>query len=190
VTVKDEHVEEELLQRYFDGELEAAQRAEVAGHVERCERCAERVRGLSELHRVMGIAAEESARGVDFDALFGRIERGVAEQPRAGVVERLSFAMEERGQRPRQILMPAAVGLAAAAALLLVLRPQPAVEVERAPLSGTPAAAATNRVGGGSSELDEVDFGAKTGTVWDVPVADGVSDLVVWIDDDDEQGTE
>ncbi|MFI5305703.1 MAG: anti-sigma factor family protein [Polyangiales bacterium] len=188
--MKDEHVEEELLQRYFDGELDAAQKAEVAGHVERCERCAERVRGLSELHRVMGIAAEESARGVDFDALFGRIERGVAEQPRAGVVERLSFAMEERGQRPRQILMPVAVGLAAAAALLLVLRPQPPTgQSEGAPVSSPAAAATSSASGTGSSELDEVDFGAKTGTVY-VPGADGVEALVVWIDDDDDKGTE
>jgi len=188
--MKDAHVEAEQLHRYFDGELAAGPANEVAAHVERCEVCAAELRGLRQLRRLVTLAAEEGGREVDFGALFARIERDVKSQPRAGLMERVAFGMRQ-SSRTQQIFVPvAAAALAAAAAVLLFVRPgvQPPVEQGR---PSQPEARISTPVPPSepNSEVEQVDFGEKTGTVFEVALADGVSTEVVWIDDD-EQGRE
>ncbi len=187
--MNDEHVEEELLNRYFDGDLAPAHASEVAQHIERCASCAARHRALGELQRLIGIAAEDDGRQVDFDAVFGRIEGAVRRQPAPGLGERVSFELHDRVERRTALLwMPAAGALAAAAALALMLRSGNSQPAPRAVANGADPVQA--RVAPGSSEVEQVDFGAKTGTVFEVAVADGVSTPVVWIDDDGDQGAE
>jgi anti-sigma factor RsiW len=149
------HLEEELLQRYFDGDLDAGEASQVASHLAECEACATRERSLAALRVSMGVLAEESARDVDFDALFGRIERGIAESAPRGV---------HANRRPARLWLPAVGVLAAAAALLMFLR------------SGPPP--------NSSTEIEEVAFGEWGGTVFEVALADGASTKVVWINDE------
>jgi len=149
------HIEEELLQRYFDGDLVADEADKVASHLGECEACAGRLRSLQALRVGVGVLAEESARDVDFDALFGRIQRGIDESAPRGV--------HVRG-RPRRIWLPAIGVLAAAAALMMFLR------------GGPPPSSST--------EIEEVAFGEWGGTVFEVALADGASTKVVWINDD------
>src|SRR5256885_15405682 len=85
--MNDEHVEEELLQRYFDGDLAPASAASVAQHLGQCERCAARHRTLGALHTAIERAALERTTGVDFEALLGRIEQDASTRPQ-GVVAR------------------------------------------------------------------------------------------------------
>jgi anti-sigma factor RsiW len=149
------HLEEELLQRYFDGDLGADEHSQVASHLAECDACAARQRSLQALRVGVGVLAEESARDIDFDALFGRIERGIAESAPRGVRTRT---------RPTRIWLPAAGVLAAAAALVMFLR------------GGTPPSSST--------EIEEVAFGEWGGTVFEVALADGASTKVVWINDE------
>jgi anti-sigma factor RsiW len=190
--VNDEHVEEELLNRYFDGDLAAASASEVTRHLETCVSCASKHRALGELRRLIGIAAEHGSHGQDFDALFGRIEQSTRTQAAPGLGERVSFAIRDRvSSRSRQVFMPAVAGaLAAAAALVLILRPGPSSAPPQEPSAAGPNVETAALTSAGSSEVEQVDFGAKTGTVFHIALSEGISTHVVWIDDDDEPGME
>ena len=194
--MNDKHLEEELLNRYFDGDLRPGPAATVAQHLETCSQCSERHRALVALRGMIDMAAEESSRNVDFEALYGRIERGIRERPEPGWLERLRvFWRDLSEQRPGQVWVPAA-GLVAAAAVLVVwintpapspASPQarvpevPAVPQVEPPTEPSPQAAA------GNSEIVQVDFGGNAGTVFEIALADGVSTPVVWINDDVQQ---
>ena len=186
--MNDEHVQEELLQRYFDGELAETPAAQVAQHVQGCPHCTARHRALSGLHRAISVASEDGASGVDFEALFGRIEQGVRERSSPGLGERLSMRWGGRAvQRSRRFWMPAAGALAAAAALLVFLRNAPQ---QRQPPDAVPEATALAGEQPApfiNSEIEQVDFGSNAGTVFEVALAEGVSTAVVWINDDVEQ---
>jgi anti-sigma factor RsiW len=148
------HLEEELLQRYFDGDLEADEASQVTSHLAECEGCAARHRSLEALRAGVGVMAKENARDIDFEALFGRIERGIAETAPRGLRART---------RSTRLWMPVVGVLAAAAALMMFLR-------------GSPPNAST--------EIEDVAFGEWGGTVFEVALADGASTKVVWINDD------
>jgi len=197
--VNQEHLEDELLQRHFDGDLRPGRAAEVKQHLESCTACSERRRALVALHGMVEMAAEQSARDVDFDALYARIEHGIREQRTASLTERLAVRWRDLAeQRPGQLWVPAGAALAAAVVLLMVFRGEPApqqtAQHEQAPaqhdeaagddeLAAAPApqAAASSE---GSSEVVQIDFGSNAGTVFEIALADGKSTPVVWINDD------
>jgi len=203
------HVQEEVLHRYFDGELQASEAATVRGHLASCERCTARHGALSALRQMITVAAEQSSLDVDFDRAFLRIEREVRAQPhelpgeQGGLFEQiLGWLKTTLAERPERLWAPA-LGVAAAAALLLVLGRQerspelaqsepvsaPAVEATAAEDKSPLGAAGSEPAAGlhegalamASSEVVQVDFGDQTGTVFEVAVADGVSAPVVWI---------
>src|SRR5689334_11400447 len=170
----DQHLDEELLHRYFDRDLNSDQRAEVETHLQRCPACGARLGELQTLRGQIARAAEASAREVDFDALFGRIEQGIARSKPAGTVERLSvWRKEQADQRPARLWASAAGLLAAAAAALLLVRAG----------LGLPGGAPESS----SIDIEQVAFNDDYGgTVFQVAVADGVSTQVVWINDYDD----
>lgn len=193
--MNDQHVQEEQLQQYFDGELAPASAAEISRHLEHCDPCSRRHRALFVLHEAIGRAAEDSAKDVDFDALFARIEKGVQQQPAPGLAERTQvWWREQLDQRSRVLWMPAAGAIAAAAVvLLLVVRGMPTgpeiVDTESAPAPPETAPAPTETASSGSEVVD-VDFGESTGTVFEVALDDGNSTPVVWINDEPEQAVQ
>jgi len=204
--VSEPHVEEELLHRYFDGDLHAPEAASVKGHLSSCDHCTTRHLQLSALRRLITVAAEQSTLDVDFDRAFVRIERGVREQLPVGAVERaVSWIRTALAERPERLWAPA-LGAMAAAAVLFALGHEPAapeVAVMAAPavipqaaasVAGSaaepPAAEAAagplpdDALAMASSHVEQVDFGTHGGVVYDVAVADGVSTPVIWINDD------
>jgi anti-sigma factor RsiW len=197
--VNQEHLEDELLQRHFDGDLRPGRAAEVKQHLEGCTVCSERQRALVALHGMVVMAAEESARGVDFDALYAKIEHGIREQRTASLSERLAVWWRDLAeQRPGQVWVPAGAALAAAVVLVMVFRGEPASQPtahqQQAPgqhetraaddeLAAAPAPQAAASIES-SSEIVQVDFGSNAGTVFEIALADGKSTPVVWINDD------
>src|SRR4051812_38383214 len=187
-----DHVQEELLQQYFDGELAPASAADISRHLEQCDPCADRHRALFALHEAIGRAAEDSAKDVDFEALFARIEQGVREQPAPGLGERTQvWWREQLDQRSRRMWMPAAGAIAAAAVgLLLVGRALPTGVQGVSEPAPAPAETAATEPPNSSSEVVQVDFGEGTGTVYEVALDDGNSTPVVWINDEPEQAVQ
>lgn len=193
----DEPVEDELLQRYFDGELEPTAAAQIAQQLERDAATRDRLRTLTALRGAIGNAIEDETRGVDFNALFARIEQGVHQQPTPTVAEH-AWWRERIEQRPAKAMrwMPAMGAFAAAAVVLLaVLRglslphgddvqgaasgKQSGTQQSGAPAPSTPG-----------SEVVQVDFGSSGGTVFEIALDDGNSTPVVWINDGPEQAVQ
>jgi len=199
--------------RYFDGELNEAEAAEVRSQLELDADAQARHGGLLALRTGIEVAAEEVSREVDFDALYARIEAGLpepsterkgAEQTAPGLMSWLSGAFKSLLEHPGQLWAPAA-GLAAAAALLMVVGRQ-APDAERAadpaaqkvavptkpPKVAEPGIEPEPRkremaLAAAGSEIVQVDFGDNTGTVFEIALAEGVSTPVVWINDDFEE---
>lgn len=192
------HIEEELLQRYFDGDLAPSPATAVERHLQQCAPCTQRHRALVALRRAIVHAAEDSARGVDFDAMFARVERGVREQPAPSLIERSSVWWRDRlEQRASTLWMPAAGALAAAAVLLLVVRGTLLPSGDDAHIaagggkhSSQSAAPSTAPEGVPGSEVVQVDFGTNAGTVFEIALDDGNSTPVVWINDGPEQAVQ
>jgi anti-sigma factor RsiW len=192
------HVEEELLQRYFDGDLRGVPAASVSQHIAACEDCQKRHLALGELHKLIVMSAEHAAVDVDFERAFANIERGTRERPAPGLIERLSVWWRDLiEQRPEQLWAPAFGAAMAALLLVFVLRDRgsdasqevaASTPKQAAPIAQAPAPPAEGLPAGAlalaNTEVVQVDFGSNAGTVYEIALAEGKSTPVVWINDD------
>lgn len=196
-------LEEEKLQRYFDGELSEPEADEVRRVLEASEAERARLHRLQRLRYMVQVAAEDTSRDLDASALYERVERGIQTEDQAGADgEDASAAPYLRavGGRSRRRTRRAATRLvaggtlaAAAAVLLAVFGPwaggkrqtrveqphehgqQPAVVRDE----GKKAYANAPR----GSKVIDYNFGTKTGTVFEVEGEGGDPVAVVWIDE-------
>lgn len=194
--MSDQHLADDLLQRFADGDLSAAHAASASQHLEHCAQCTQAHARLQALHRVIAVAADHSAEGVDFEALYRRIERGTREAPEPGFLERLSLWWRELVEhQPGRLLVPAGA-FAIVVAVLVSTRttdPKPKEILVHKDTTATQPAQAPDTVedtenalamASAGSEVVQVDFGDGTGTVYEIALADGVSTPVVWINDE------
>lgn len=72
--------ERERLSAYLDGELEAAERAEVAAHLEACAECAERLAALTAADEAVAVLPADAPRGY-FEAFPGRVRARLEPKP-------------------------------------------------------------------------------------------------------------
>ncbi len=179
-------IDDETLSQYFDGELPPEKREMVRLVLESSEIDRARLARLERLSGLIRMAAEDVGATVDSDSLFGRIQAGVKEQSAAGFGQpfevldgaRMSVAPVERWK----IAVPLASAFAVAAGVLLVVYagqradngPQPPVaEAPRSVIEAPPG-----------SEVEVVDFGSNTGTVFAVKGEAGEPLAVVWLSDE------
>lgn len=179
-------LDDEMLQRLLDGDLNAREAKQVRDVIARSEADAARYRSFERLHGLMRAAADDMAADLDSDAMFRNIEAGIAkDQP--GVLEQLKVWLSEFFEHRSQVWMPmAGAGVVAAAVLLTVYSPERTPEEPSVVAGGgEPAAVVVEPVAPApSSEIVQVDFGANTGTVFEIALAGGKSTPVVWINDD------
>jgi anti-sigma factor RsiW len=189
-----DHLDDELLHRHFDGELEPSEQGEVRQHLSDCASCNARLRGLGRLQSLIRMASEDAASDADFHGMFARIEeaaRAPETQPEREVQTRTETRTETKLLKPNvqararwfrpAVMSTAGAIAAAAAALLMISRPEPADESYDDDDDGSLAALETSR-----SEITHVDFGPNAGAIFDIAYDDGSSTPVVWIDDDDD----
>jgi anti-sigma factor RsiW len=181
--------EHELLSRFIDDELDPAEQREVEDLLDRDPHAAAHVEGLLAMRGLVAEAHAAQLPALDADALFAGIERQLAAEgalpsphgapPRAQTAPVLSI---DARRRQRRAVVPVLASLAAAAAALLVfLGPRAARDVA----SDAPGAQVVAAPGPSGSQIDDVDFGGSTGTVFEID-NEGVSAAVVWISDDEE----
>ncbi len=163
-------VDNEQLQRLFDGELSTQEAAEVQRELESSPQATTELQQLAQIRSAMQEAATEWASQVDSDALFGSIERELDRAQSAPALKVIS------GGGAKRVYQGLGFGLAAAAAILLAVFTWPESGSIR---PDAPAVAVTR-----GSEVLEVDFGTNTGTVFEVKGAVGQPLAVVWIDDE------
>lgn len=173
-------LDDDTLQRFYDGALSADEERSVRAEVANSARAQARLSELSRLSDLLRGSLAEQARQVDSDALFRSIEAGIARDRPLGLGERLRVVGSEWFEHKRGVVVPAVASLAvAAAALLTFLSPH---EVPEREAEGAPPQAALVH----GSSIENVDFGASTGTVFEVD-SEGVHAAVVWIADDEEE---
>lgn len=192
------HLEDDLLQRYSDGDLEGAEANDLAAKIEKSDVEKRRVKSLAQLGSFVRLRAADTTDDLDSDDLFASIESALDEEKAAApapevsrgglrVIEGGGESTSERPARPEswKIFVPAAALLAAAAVLIAVLN--------AGPKDATDDVAVTTQVEEGTvtvveaphgSEVVEVDFGENTGTVFEVEGSTGEPIAVVWISDD------
>lgn len=192
------NIDDERLQRYFDGELSPEESAAVREEIASSESAAQALANLERLHALMQDASEQWAGKIDSDALYARIERDVAQDvvhlhedhKKDAVTDGDGTAVpaEPRpalriieGGGEKRVWGGVAVGLAAAAAVFLAVFAIPRDDATKSPSlpAPTPQIASAHL----GSEVLEVDFGANTGTVFEVQGSFGQPVAVVWIDD-------
>lgn len=196
---------ERNLQRYFDGELPAAEAAALRAEIESDEALRAKLEGLEHLRTLLRAAFAPEALGVDADALFAVIESKLGEEDQGaeGPVGDEPIASPPEAvpgePRPRLRVMDGGrppdekkgldriwVGiiggtLAAAAAILLIIGippdPGPGPEPPRNPV-------AENVAPEPGSEIEDVDFGYSTGAIFQVEGHEGTQYAVIWISDE------
>lgn len=196
---------DEPLQRLIDGDLSPEEEAALRAELSRGGAAAEELARLERLGTVMRAAGEQLQTQVDSEALFARIQAGIAAD---GEVEATRAPAQDRGSESllsrifgHRVWIPAAGALALAAAVLMTIyRPVEPGELEAAPgfpggASDAPSkpaepetpveAAALPESAPASSEVVQVDFGDNAGTVFDVALSGGASTPVIWINDEE-----
>ncbi|MDD9935641.1 MAG: hypothetical protein OXT09_18665, partial [Myxococcales bacterium] len=126
--MSDEHNADEQLMRYFDGELSESEAAAFAQRLEADPELRAKHNALGNLNKAIGASTDEVSAGVDFDALYSRIETSIQQEaaaisdraPAPGLMERLGQWWRGLAEHPSQLWVPAA-GLAAAAAVFFVV---------------------------------------------------------------------
>jgi hypothetical protein len=173
-------IEDDRLQQYFDGELPEAEADEVRRTLDASEEEQARLEQLERLRGLVRLAAEEAAREIPTDALFSRIEAGVAKDQWSRSRMRVVTGIRQRRRRTAGVV---AVALAAAALLAFLWPRQTGPEIagngtdERVPLFVVDEHPP-------GTEVVDVDFGANTGTVFAVEGDGGEPVAVVWISEE------
>ncbi len=213
-------VDEETLQKYFDGELPSDKADLVRLVLEGSEVDRARLARHERTREFVGMAADDLTRSLDSEKLFAAIQSGIKKQADSGFGEGLRVIEGGGGNvsgqgsiRPVErwkIGIPVVAVLAVAAALALAFFPRNATErpaapvVAKGPDTASPPSGAEDQIAMGGrgpraggkvaieeamtgSEVEQVDFGPNTGTVFAVKGESGEPVAVVWLDDKDRE---
>lgn len=123
MTGVNDHPGQHRLQALVDGELPAAERRRLSGHLDCCPACRAEVRALETLFGELGAVERESA--VTLSPRFSR--RVMAEILRRETAARV---------RRNRVLLPAAAAVLAALLLAVLLMPPPSLPADPSPGNG------------------------------------------------------
>ena len=189
-TQKPDHewIDDGKLQQLFDGELTEGEERVVRRDVSKEPLEKERLARLERRGDLVRFSADDASANIDADALFAKIEAGVAadKSPRLELI---------KGQKKQRTMGIAVTAFAVAAAVAIAFFVGPGLvgtgggEQARHPMDDPrevlvehdPAVLVHPPSG---SEVEHVDFGANTGTVFEVQGEEGQPLAVVWIAED------
>lgn len=172
-------LDDDTLQRYFDGDLTPVEEVRVRAEVERSPTAQARLKELAQLSELLRSTLHEAGAGLDADALFAGIQSDIRKQTALGFGERLRLMSSEWIEHRKAVLVPTVASLAVAAAALVVLMvPRETSDPVAQTVPGVSAPAVKG------TRIENVDFGESTGTVFEVE-SQGVGAAVVWIADDE-----
>lgn len=203
-------IDDELLNRYADGDLSASEAEAVKSTLSADAGAQSQYQAILQLRNMMDAAGREMALGAEPERMFAAIEAGIARDA-AEAQQPASAEQAEPGFWARlfdtRAWMPATGALAALSAVLLTIYSpvDPSDVVPPAPIGATDSQhpdesaatddLATDETGDTAaaavptvivrSEIVEVDFGQNAGTVFEIALENGSSTPVVWINDDD-----
>ena len=180
-------IDDDILQRFYDGDLSPAEAHRVEAQVARDPAAQRRLRELTRLSLLLRSSADELSSTLDSEALFASIEARIAAEPAPSTGTRLRVVASEWVAHRRATLVPVLAATAVAAATLIaVLRPaepatQLAVQIQALERKAPPADVASSVKG---TSVETIDLGSSTGTVFEID-DEGVRVAVVWISDEE-----
>jgi anti-sigma factor RsiW len=189
-------IDDDTLQRFYDGDLSPLEEHGVQARIEADPAAQQRLAELGRLTELIREGAEELGESVRSSTLFAAIEARLAEPDQVGLGARLRVIGGEWLEHRRASLLPLVAATAVAAVtLMVVIRPSsqlpetsgaatPRAQEQAAQQAAPVAPTQVAEVHG--SSVENVDFGASTGTVFEID-NEGVAVAVVWITDDDEE---
>lgn len=192
-------IDDDTLQRYYDGDLSPLEASSVRAEVAASPEARARLDELAKLSEMMQLAGQEFGDGLDGDGMFAGIQAGIAKdraEPGEGLRVVASEWIEHR--KASLVSMFGIAAVAAAALFMVTKQAAPTSEDELARSAPGPReerriALAANDVQGQQvddtnvhgSRIENVDFGDSTGTVFEIQ-DEGVATAVVWIADEEE----
>jgi anti-sigma factor RsiW len=161
----------EELMMYADGELDPSRAAEVRAFLAENEDARDIVAGL----KLAGnLIAEDALDGAaDLGDVADLVMRRIESEPRRGVVRSLGT----------RVMAGVGLTIALAAGFALFLRGTKTAPSDLGSYVPRADDAATEM-----AEVDEIDFGARAGTIFYVPSGGKSTTTVVWLMDDEESG--
>ena len=197
-------IDDDTLQRFYDGDLSPLEEHGVQARIESDPEAQRRLSELGQLTELMRTAADELGSSVRSAALFAAIEQKLTLPDQTGFGSRVRLVASEWLEHRRATLGPIVAATAVAAiTLLAVIKPSdPGLLAPDGAESATPPFAeplsadeatgpntslADNAPAGAQlhgSRVEDVDFGASTGTVFELD-NQGVAVAVVWITDEE-----
>lgn len=181
----EEPLDDDKLQRFVDHELTEGEMRVVGRDVERSEFEQARVKQYARLGDLLREDAEYVAADFDADGLFDKIAAGVE----ADKSPRLELKKTQTRQRTGAVI-GVAIAMAAAVTIAFMLRPPAPGPIAEHPMddprqvvveNDTPIIHVDPPQG---SSVERVDWGANTGTVFEVEGDAGQPLAVVWIAED------
>ncbi len=189
------------LMQYHDGELSAGEAAEVEALLAGDPVARSELAGLDQLGDFLRCFAEQGSAGVD--DLAADVMQRLDEEPSQDSTRRQRFPAPARVEGGRRWLWGLAGGLAAAAAIPLVLLARGSSDTDAAAVrlaalgsaasSATPAASPGPGAGPVAAlprdlaepgvSIEAVDFGPRNGTIFMVPAGGEATTPVVWVVD-------
>lgn len=186
-------LDDETLQRFYDGDLSPVEERVVRSRVEQDPSAQKRLQELERLSSLIQLAAEEVGSSVDSAAMFDSIEKQLDAEGKQGASQRLRVVAGDWVADRKRVLFPLVAVAAAAAFAVIALTPRDAGDDaaaraaqkrERTRLAELAPSEPASTMHG--TRVENVDFGKNTGTVFEIDTA-GVATAVVWIAEDEEE---
>ncbi len=188
-------LDDDTLQRFYDGDLTPLEESTVRTMIGQDPAAQKRLAKLERLSEMFTLAAKDMGAGLDAGALFAGIQADIKRDETLGFGARMQVIAGEwvEHKRGAMIALGGATAIAAAA-LLMVLAPgqnagdstarnmPPPREEKKMRVAEAEPAKLPARQG---SQVENVDFGQNTGTVFEIE-NEGVTTAVVWIADEEE----
>ncbi len=187
-------LDDDTLQRFYDGDLSPLEERTVSALIERDPEAQKRLARLERLSEMFTAAADDMASGLDSAALFAGIQADIKREKDVGLGERMRVITGEWVEHKRgAVISIGALAAVAAAALCMVVTPgadantqarnmpRPREESKMRVAEAEPSALPAQP----GSQIENVDFGRNTGTVFEIE-NEGVKTAVVWIADEEE----
>ena len=177
-----EHIDDDKLQKYYDGELSEGEATLVRRDVNASELEQARIRQLDRVGDLVRFSAQERIPDIDSDALFSKIEEGINKTPNP------RLHLIDSSKKRSQWGVSAAIAIAVAAAITFLLMRQSTEEpVAEHPMDEKREVLVETHIDihpPAGSEVVGIDFGSNTGTVFQVEGERGQPLAVVWIDEE------
>ncbi len=109
----------EMVQRYFDREVTAREKALVEDHLRDCPSCRNALGSMEQIRRLMAIPAEDVAREDDFGRVFTKVKREIRTEKSRSWWENFRVRVFSGLVLPKKVWVPAV----AAVVLLLAATP-------------------------------------------------------------------